>query len=66
MNEQKLKPCPFCGGKAKYNVIPEVESEPFAGGEFIDCTKCMASTSIMFPTMDDVTELIIEKWNTRV
>lgn len=66
MKDTKLKKCPFCGSVARYMVIDEEDGGPHAGGEYIECTKCKASTSIMFPTMDDVTELVIEKWNSRV
>ena len=64
----KLKPCPFCGGKAKYETVEASEGsiDPNAGGEFILCTKCNASSSIMFPLMDSVKELVIEKWNNRI
>jgi Lar family restriction alleviation protein len=62
----KLKPCPFCGSKAKYNIVDNTDpGNPWSGGEFIECTACKASTSIMFPTMDSVKELVIEKWNLR-
>lgn len=66
MTDTKLKKCPFCGGTARYMVIDEEDDSPHAGGEFIECTKCHASTSVMFPTMDSVYELVIEKWNNRV
>jgi Lar family restriction alleviation protein len=62
----KLKPCPFCGGKAKYQEVPaDSPDNPWAGGEFIECKRCKASTSLMFPLMDSVKELVIEKWNQR-
>lgn len=55
----RLKKCPFCGSKAKFRRDKNNE------GEWIECTKCMASTSIMFPFKDDVRELLYEKWNLR-
>lgn len=54
----KLKPCPFCGGEAK-RVITDYD------GEFIECTKCQASSVMMNPEMGDVTGLIMERWNLR-
>jgi hypothetical protein len=36
---KRLKPCPFCGGKAKYREIEAVEIDtPNAGAEYIECT----------------------------
>jgi Lar family restriction alleviation protein len=61
-----LKPCPFCGGKPKYQIVDSTEDTPNAGGEYIECTKCGASTNLTFPAMDDVKKIVIEKWNRRV
>lgn len=35
------------------------------GAEYIECTKCGAATNLTFPSMVDVTEIVIEKWNKR-
>ena len=61
-----LKPCPFCGGKAKFDVVPD-EDKANWGGEFIACTNaaCGASTNLMFPSKDEVKTLLAEKWNRR-
>jgi hypothetical protein len=48
-----------------YHRIDEEEDNPHAGGEYIECLGCKASTSIMFPRMDSVYELVCEKWNNR-
>lgn len=61
----KMKPCPFCGGKPKYLTI-EGEDNPNDGGECIECRKCGASSVVMFPLMDSVKELLVERWNNRV
>ena len=55
----KLKPCPFCGGKAKtrsydYFVIPNV----YWG---VVCTKCFTQTYVSFESEQKA----IKFWNTR-
>ncbi len=67
----ELKPCPFCGGKARFGVVhsPDYESPmPDEGGEYIECTnnRCRASTMLIFPTMADAKPFLIEKWNSRI
>ncbi len=55
-----LGPCPFCGGDAEIGV--EVQ-----GGYFVQCTNaaCGVSSALIFPLMDDVKPLLIERWNRR-
>lgn len=60
-----LKPCPHCGGAAKFGVVPDDDQQNF-GGEFIECQECGASTCLMFPVMDEVKTHLAEKWNRRV
>lgn len=55
----ELKPCPFCGGEAK--IIGPVQE----GGYCVECPQCLASSKLMYPLMDDVSELLTEAWNTR-
>ena len=55
----KLKPCPFCGGKAERIDIDEGENE---GGSCICCTKCMASGNVEF----EFKENFVDNWNRRV
>ena len=47
MNEKlKLKPCPFCGGKAKFRTILNYSSHSNVGFDFvIECVKCKTSYS---------------------
>lgn len=57
---EKLKPCPFCGGKAEY-------MEHFVNGDperFISCSKCDASS----PTTSNYVdwEDSIKAWNKRI
>lgn len=52
MTDEKLKPCPFCGGKATINGITLV---------YIKCTKCGVET-VGYREEDEA----IEAWNRRV
>lgn len=58
----RLKPCPFCGGKAeRVDIDPTDEREPNAGGSYIACPNCYASSKVIF---GDKTGLE-EAWNLR-
>lgn len=55
----ELKPCPFCGGKARLFVN---------GGVRVICPKCYASTRILTDEMEyesNAVETVIEAWNRR-
>lgn len=54
----KLKPCPFCGGKAK---IIECKENINIGGSVIECSKCMASSHVEFGFKENLKS----SWNTR-
>jgi Lar family restriction alleviation protein len=63
MNE-KLKPCPFCGGKAVIEVIEPhrhiiCKMPVYTGGAFIECTEC--GGAISGETGTEATK----KWNRR-
>ncbi len=62
----KLKYCPFCGSKAKFDICTDEELENW-NGEWITCinNQCGISTGIFFPSMDSVKELLAEIWNRR-
>lgn len=54
-----LKPCPFCGGKARLFVN---------GGVRVICSKCYVATMILSDNMEyesNAVETVIEKWNRR-
>lgn len=56
-----LKPCPFCGGKARLFVN---------GGVRVICSKCYASTKILTDNINmecesNAVETVIEAWNRR-
>lgn len=54
-----LKPCPFCGGKARLFVN---------GGVRVVCTRCYVSTRVLKDELEYVSsavELSVEAWNRR-
>ena len=53
-----LKNCPFCGGKAER---VDIEDGDNAGGSFVHCTKCDASSNVEF----EFKENFISNWNRR-
>ena len=56
---EELKPCPFCGGKAR---VHEVETRTSSiGGYFVMCTKCLTSSDNYSSS-----EIAAEYWNRRV
>ncbi|MDO5786053.1 MAG: Lar family restriction alleviation protein [Eubacteriales bacterium] len=74
----ELKPCPFCGGGAFYDVIGNKSSHTFVGFDYkIRCAKCEAEIPKVFDItlgMNRCGELIIknderaqaaEMWNRR-
>ena len=63
-DSDRLKPCPFCGGNAEFDEVGEGQD---AGGHFVQClnSACGASSALIFPLMDDVKALLMERWNRR-
>ena len=59
--------CPCCGSAASFHKMPNEESHPNAGAEFIMCDngRCMLATALVFPLMGDVKALLLERWNRR-
>lgn len=57
---EKLKPCPFCGGKAKY-----IYQMPYNA---VQCTKCKVFEKTIFDRYEqqDGKEAAIKAWNRRV
>lgn len=62
-----LKPCPFCGGKAEIITLQGETDEPSIGAQAVQCTNhaCGAASGLVYPLMEDVTQLLRERWNTR-
>ena len=54
--QNKLLPCPFCGGEAKY-----IEDKDFFISRFVTCTKCGIETRRNYLRKD----YAIKDWNTR-
>lgn len=55
----ELKPCPFCGGKARLFVN---------GGVRVVCTRCYVSTRVLKGELEcasSAVELSVEAWNRR-
>ena len=67
-----LKPCPFCGSKAVFMMIPNSVSgdDIFGneGGEYIECTRrgCGVSTVLVTAIKEDAKPRLAEMWNRRV
>ena len=57
-----LKPCPFCGGQARYG---KCAPGPQERGEYIECKTCGASTNLVFPCMEDAKPSLRDRWNRR-
>lgn len=56
MQDYKLKPCPFCGGRK----IELVEPEYFFGSWFCECTACRQAIAA-----GETLEKAMKKWNRR-
>lgn len=58
-DNDRLKPCPFCGGEATFDHDDN-------GWNWIECLACGASTNARVTAMDDCKPLLLEQWNKRV
>ena len=61
MNEFKLKPCPFCGGKAVFALGEKYRKEHIQESDWIECSSCGAETAYF-----DSRKEAAEAWNRRV
>ena len=72
MNDQNLKPCPFCGSKAKIEILPVTFSETPGLGIEVSCSKCNIhkATRVVIPcSFEDIQQeyyKAIEIWNQRI
>jgi Lar family restriction alleviation protein len=57
--DDKLKPCPFCGGKAKHMTIEPDEN--MRSGYFVYCLNCECATPVVPLPVNAV-----DIWNRRV
>jgi len=62
-----LKPCPFCGSKAEIITLQGEADALSIGAQCVQCTSsmCGAASGLIYPLMDDVTQLLAERWNKR-
>ncbi len=71
MKETELKPCPFCGGKAKLNNRAECCGHGcFVELHYVACTNCKASGAVADSFLDNgddetLKTLAIKRWNRR-
>lgn len=60
MSYQKLKPCPFCGGKAHYGqAIKDIDTYTWV--KWVYCTSCKATTGKSTNRAE-----VVRAWNQRV
>lgn len=59
----RLKPCPFCGGRASINFDSEaiIDSQGLHWAYNVVCDKCCATSGLAYSI-----EMAIEIWNRRV
>lgn len=57
----ELRPCPFCGGEAAREDIPEIDGAENAGGSCICCQRCGASSPLHFGRKEN----LFSSWNDR-
>ena len=61
-----LKPCPFCGGAARFGrCVPGEQEGDNDGAEYVECCDCGASTCLVFPCMDSAKQPLRDMWNRR-
>ena len=69
MSEIKLKPCPFCGGKAYYRTPTHLKGTAF-DVMTVECKQCGASPYAVevyeYDTEENKRKAIAEFWNRRV
>ena len=58
-DNDRLKPCPFCGGEVTFDHDDN-------GWNWVECLACGASTNARVSAMDDCKQLLLEQWNKRV
>ena len=59
-NNNELKPCPFCGGKAKLEFDDEACYHGGRGLDFVECKKCHAKSALADSEIEAIT-----LWNNR-
>lgn len=62
-DSDRLKPCPFCSGSASAGFVAGDGDN--AGGHYISCDQCDASTGLRFSCGEDARPILAEQWNKR-
>ena len=66
MSATELLPCPFCGGAAEWQHNDgAISMDSDAGGHWVNCGTCGASTNMRFNLIGDCRPLLAEQWNRR-
>ena len=67
IKDNALKPCPFCGAAAEIITLTGEDEDVGVGAQCVQCTSsaCGAAGGLIYPLMDDVTDLLRERWNKR-
>lgn len=60
--DDELKPCPFCGGKAKY----DDNFYKNGTGHYVYCENCGASSCILIGENCFSKKYVFDQWNRRV
>lgn len=66
-DSNRLLPCPFCGAEAEIITLAGETDALSNGAQCVQCTSraCGAASGLIYPLMDDVTHLLMERWNNR-
>lgn len=63
----RLLPCPFCGAEAEIITLEGEDGDAGIGAQCVQCTNhgCGSASGLVYPLGDDITELLLERWNNR-
>lgn len=64
-DSDQLKLCPFCGAVAEIVTLEGEDGDVGIGAQCVQCTACGSASGLIYPLMDDVTNLLYERWNRR-
>lgn len=66
---EELKPCPFCGNKAKVKCVGKGHNRAELGVK-VECCYCGCGTEVIYPiaymSFESRQDLVIRNWNRRV
>jgi hypothetical protein len=66
-DDKQLNPCPFCGWDAEIITLEGEDGDASVGAQCVQCTNnaCGSASGLVYPLMDDVKDLLRERWNRR-